>query len=105
MTQSGKRGKRDSGGWGEFFLGTEEKSVLKCFRQSSVDFKGLGQVDIQYDCVHGFCVCEVLEHHPRIAPVRNRHLPAHGPDVFLLVAELKTGQFKDSPFDRIQGES
>jgi len=104
-TQSGKCGRRDSGGWGELFLDTEENRVLKRFRQSSVDFNRLGQVDIHYDCVHGVGVRRVLEHHPRITPVRNQHLPAHRPDIFLVLAELKTGQFKDSSFNRIHGGS
>jgi len=68
----------------------QKKGVLKCFRQASVDFKGLGKVDIRYNCVHGLYVCRALEHHPRIAPIRNHHLPAHRSDVFLLLAETKT---------------
>ena len=83
----------------------QKKGVLKCFRQASVDFKGLGKVDIRYNCVHGLYVCRALEHHPRIAPIRNHHLPAHRSDVFLLLAETKTGPFKHSPFDRIDGSS
>src|SRR5207249_1083972 len=48
-----------------------------------------------------FRICRVLEQQPRIPLVRNYHLSAHRPDVFLPGAELKTGQFEDSPFDWI----
>jgi len=48
-------------GWG-LFQDTEEKlAALKCFRHVSVDFKGLGQVDIQNDGFDVLRVCRVLE--------------------------------------------
>ena len=70
---------------GRFFRDCEEKSALKCFRQPPVDLKCLGQVNIQDDYLHGICVRQVLEHPPRIAPIRNYRLPAQGPDEFLFV--------------------
>ena len=93
----------DSARWGVFFRDCEEQSALKCFGQLPVDLKGLGEVDIQYDHLHGICVRWVLKHHPRIAPIRNDRLSAQGSNEFLFVAELKTGQFVDAPFDRIHG--
>jgi hypothetical protein len=84
------------------FQDTEEKSAgIKCLRHASVDFKGLGQVDIQIDGFDVIRICRVLEQQPRIPLVRNHHLSAHRPDVFLPGAELETGQFQDSPFDWI----
>ena len=90
---------------GDILPNTHENCVRKSFGHLSVDFKGLLQVEIQYHSIHGVCVSPVLEQHPGITPVLNHHLPAHGPDEFLLVAKMKTGHVKDAFFDRIHRES
>ena len=90
-----------SGRSDDFVRHNAEKCVPKHFRDPSVDFNGLVQINIHDDCVHSFCVAQLLEHSPRITPIRNYHLPPHLPNDFLFLAELKTGQFQDTPFDRI----
>ena len=90
---------------GDVLPDTHENCERKSFSDLSVDLKGLLQVDIQYHSIHRVCVSPVLEQHPGITPVLNHHLPAHGPDEFLLVAILKTGQIQDTFFDRIHRDS
>jgi len=75
--------------------------VWKSLSDLSVYFKGLLQVDIQYDSIHGIRVSPVLEQHPGITPVLNHYLPAHGSDEFLFIAKMKTGHVEDAFFDRI----
>ena len=96
---------RGSGALDSLFRHDLVKRFPNCFRHPSIDVNGLVQINIQHHCVHGHCVCRVLEQFPGIAPVGHYHLPLHFSDESLLVADLKTGQFKDSPFDRIHKET